>query len=102
MKLTGRLVATARALAGVSRDDFAAAAELSKEVFARLQRKGSAWVTSPTDAAAISRAIDHFGIVVIDEGDGMGPVYASAGRRGWSFGCRRQPIEGCSSTTGTG
>lgn len=72
MKLTGRLVAAARALAGVSRDDFAAAAELSKEAFARLERKGSAWVTSPTDAAAIARAIDHFGIVVIDEDDGMG------------------------------
>ena len=72
MKLTGRLVAAARALAGVSLDDFAGAAGLSKAALSRLERNGSARITSPDHIAAISRALAHFGVVVIEEGGGMG------------------------------
>jgi transcriptional regulator with XRE-family HTH domain len=72
MKLTGRLIAAARALAGVSRDDFAGAAGLSKEAYTRLERKGAAWLTTADDIASISRSLAHFGILVVEERDGLG------------------------------
>lgn len=71
MKLTGRLIAAARALAGVSRDDFAGAAGLSKEAYTRLERKGAAWLTTADDIASISRSLAHFGILVVEERDGQ-------------------------------
>ena len=46
MKMTGRLVAAARALAGVSRKEFASAAGLSVSQLARIEAKGSAWLAA--------------------------------------------------------
>lgn len=71
-KITGRLVAAGRALAGISREDFAKAAGLSDERIAAIEAKGSAWLDSDGDAEAARRAFDHFGLVLIEEGDGMG------------------------------
>lgn len=70
--MTGRLIAAARALAGVSQADFARASGIPTETIALMEANGSAWLHSATDAEAVSRAFYKFGVVVIDEGDGMG------------------------------
>ena len=72
IKITGRLVAAARALIGIGQDDFARAAGISRETIALIEANGSAWVHSESDAGAVSRAFENFGIVVIGEDDGMG------------------------------
>ncbi len=71
-EVTGRLIAAGRALVEVGREDFAKAAGLSVEVLTLLEAGGSAWVDSEDDAEAIVRAFDAFGIVIVDEADGLG------------------------------
>jgi transcriptional regulator with XRE-family HTH domain len=71
-KMTGRLIAAARALAGISREDFAGAAGIPAETIALMEANGSAWLHSENDAEAVSRAFDSFGVLVIDEDDSMG------------------------------
>jgi hypothetical protein len=71
-EVTGRLIAAGRALVEVGRSDFAKAAGLSVDALTLLEAGGSAWVQSQTDADAIVRAFDTFGVVVVDEGDGLG------------------------------
>lgn len=70
--ISGRLIAAGRALAGVSVSDFAAAARVSPDALRELEAGGSAFVTSKSALKAINDAFKHFGIVVIDESDGMG------------------------------
>jgi len=70
--MTGRLVATARALTGIGQVDFAAAARLSLEALRLIEANGSAWVSSERDAEALSRGLAHFGVIIIEESDGMG------------------------------
>lgn len=72
MKMTGRLIAAARALVGVSREDFAKAAGLPVESMALMEASGSAKLHSEDDVAAASRAFEKFGVIVIDEDDNMG------------------------------
>lgn len=72
IRISGRLIAAARALAGVSQEDFAAAARLPVEALRFLEAGGSAWITSEEDAEALSRAFEHFGIITVEESDGMG------------------------------
>jgi hypothetical protein len=72
IRLTGRLIAAARALTGVGREAFAEAAGLSIERLSALEEKGSAWLRSRSEAEAVGRALDRFGVIVIDEADGMG------------------------------
>jgi len=69
--ISGRLVAAARALAGVSQADFAAAAGLPVKALGFMESGGSAWIPNE-NIAGVSRALEHFGIVVIEETDGMG------------------------------
>lgn len=71
-KMSGRLIAAARALTGVSQADFAAAAGLPLETLRLLERSGGARLHSERDVEAVSRALEHFGVVVIGESDGMG------------------------------
>lgn len=71
-KLTGRLVAAARALVGVSREDFARAAGLSVEELSVIEANGSARIQIDSEVEAVNRAFATFGVVVVDEGDGMG------------------------------
>lgn len=71
-KVTGRLVAAARALLGISREDFAGAAGIPSEAVASMETNGSAWVDSISDTEAVLRAFETFGIVIVGEGDGMG------------------------------
>jgi hypothetical protein len=72
IKLTGRLVAAARALTGVNREDFAAAAGVRPETITAMEANGSAWLHSEGDAEAVCHAFDKFGVVVLDEAGGMG------------------------------
>lgn len=71
-KLTGRIIAAARALVGVAQVEFASAAGLSPEALRHLEASGSARLPTGRDADAVGKALDYFGVVVIDEGDGMG------------------------------
>lgn len=71
-KMTGRLIAAARALAEISREDFAAAAGIPSEAIALMEASGSASLRSESEIEAVCRAFERFGIVIIDEGDGMG------------------------------
>lgn len=72
IRITGRLIAAARALTGIGQSDFAAAAGLSAEALRRIEESGGAYVQSDGEAAALLRAVDHFGVIVIEEVDGMG------------------------------
>lgn len=70
--ISGRLVAAARALTGVSQADFAAASGLPISRLRAVEASGSAWVKSGSEIAGIHRGLTHFGVIVIDESDGMG------------------------------
>jgi len=72
IKMTGRLIAAARTLTGVSREDFAGAAKISAEAIALMESNGSAWLHSEEDAEAVRLAFESFGVVVIEEDDSMG------------------------------
>ncbi len=72
IKMTGRLVAAARALTGIGREDFAKVARLPPETIATIEANGSAWLSSESEAEAVQRAFDYFGVIVIEETDGMG------------------------------
>jgi transcriptional regulator with XRE-family HTH domain len=72
IQMTGRLVAAARALTGISQADFAAAAGLPIEALCLIESNGSAWLSSARDAEAVSSGLTHFGVIVIGESDGMG------------------------------
>lgn len=72
IQITGRLIAAARALTGISRADFAAAAGLSVESVRLIEGSGSAWLKSEKEAEAVSRGLEHYGVIIIEESDGMG------------------------------
>ncbi|MDE8652786.1 XRE family transcriptional regulator [Novosphingobium album (ex Liu et al. 2023)] len=71
-KITGRLVAAARALAGVSRPDFASAAGIPVEALEAMERGGSARIEAGPDIEAVGRGLEFFGVIIIAEADGMG------------------------------
>lgn len=71
-RISGRVIAAARALVGVSRADFAAACGLTVETLCRLEAGGSAWVSSEADTEAVTRGMSHFGVMIVEEADGMG------------------------------
>lgn len=72
VKITGRIVAAGRVLAGIGRDDFAHIAGMPAEKIAVLEAGGSAWLQSVDDVGAITRALEHYGVVVIDEDCNLG------------------------------
>lgn len=71
-KMTGRLVASARALAGISRDTFAKAVGIPAKTIALMEANGGAWLHSEGEAEAICRAFDTFGVIIIDEDENFG------------------------------
>lgn len=71
-RLTGRVIAAARALVGVGEADFAAASGISVAALRHIEASGSSWLRSDEDIDAMCRGLDHFGALVIDESDGMG------------------------------
>lgn len=72
--MSGRLIAAARALSGISQMDFATVAGLPVEMLNLIEANGSARLNSDEDIEAVNRGLDHFGVIVIDESDGMGAV----------------------------
>jgi hypothetical protein len=72
VRLTGRLVAAGRTLAGIGAEDFARAAGITTERLGSMEANGSAPLETDSDAEAAGRALDQFGIVVVGEGGGMG------------------------------
>jgi hypothetical protein len=72
IKITGRLISAARALTGVSREDFAAAAGIPVETLTLMEANGSASLHSENDAEAVRCAFETFGVVAIGEDDRMG------------------------------
>ncbi len=72
IKMTGRLIAAARGLTGISREDFAAAAVIPAETIALMEASGSARLNSDADVEAVCRAFEKFGVVVIEEDASMG------------------------------
>lgn len=72
IKITGRLIKAARALAGVSRSDFAAATGMRVETLKAMERSGSARIEAGPDADAVSRGFEIFGVIVIEEAAGLG------------------------------
>ncbi len=71
-QITGRLVAAARALTGISREDLARASGLSVPQLAQIEASGGAPLQSAADMEAVSRALENFGAVFIPEGAGFG------------------------------
>jgi len=72
VRISGRLITAARGLAGVGLADFARAAGLSTDSLDAIERGGSAFVRSDPDVEALRRGLDHFGVVIVEEGDGFG------------------------------
>jgi hypothetical protein len=70
-RLTGRLVAAARALTGVSQGELATASGIPLEMLVLLESNGAAWIAA-NESLALGRALETFGAVIIPEGDGMG------------------------------
>lgn len=69
--LTGRLVAAARALTGISLEELANASGLEVENVRLMESNGGAWIPDHP-SQALSHALEKFGVVVIREGDGLG------------------------------
>lgn len=72
VKLTGRLIRAARALAGVSRPDFAQAAGMSDAGLGDIEAGGSTRVPPSPVFDGLKRALEHYGVVIVDETDGLG------------------------------
>ena len=70
--MSGRVVAAARALVGVSQGDFAVACGLGVDTLCRLEAGGSAWISDEADVEALTRGMNHFGVVVVGETADMG------------------------------
>jgi transcriptional regulator with XRE-family HTH domain len=71
-QISGRLIAAARALIGISQAEFASAAGLPVEALGLMEAGGSAWLRSERDVEAVSRALEYYGVIVIEESGGMG------------------------------
>ena len=72
MRISGRLIAAGRTLVGVSQADFAAACGFDVETLSRLESGGSASVSSDAHVDAVTRGMSHFGVMILEEADGMG------------------------------
>ena len=71
-QISGRLIAAARGLTGISQAEFAAAAGMPVESLRLVEAGGSAWLRSEEDVEAVSRGLQHYGVIIIEESGGMG------------------------------
>lgn len=71
VRLSGRVIAAGRALAGISQKELAVAADLPEDTFRLLEASGAAWAADE-NTPALCQALESFGVAVIQEGDGMG------------------------------
>ena len=72
IKVTGRIVAAARALVGIGQEDFARLAGIATEDLVRLEASGSARLPAEADVQTMLRAFGEVGVVVIPEDGDMG------------------------------
>jgi transcriptional regulator with XRE-family HTH domain len=70
--ITGRLIAAARALTGISQSDLAKASGISIGRLAHLESSGSAPVLPEVEAQAVKRALERFGARFIAESRSVG------------------------------
>jgi len=70
--ITGRLIAAARVLTGISRTDLASASGIPAAKLTQLEASGSAPLDSKSEAQALRLALERFGAMFIPEGDGLG------------------------------
>ena len=70
-RMTGRLVAAARALTGISQSDLAAASGVPLETLRFLESSGAAWIPD-AESQVLGRALETFVAVILPESDGMG------------------------------
>lgn len=70
-QLSGRILAAARALAGISSADLASASGLEIDRLQLLEAEGAAWLPQP-DAERLLATLEDYGVIVLPEGDGMG------------------------------
>jgi transcriptional regulator with XRE-family HTH domain len=70
--ITGRLIAAARALTGMSQARLAEASALSVQTLMEMEAGGSAPPQSADDAERVQRALEDFGAMFIPESDGIG------------------------------
>lgn len=72
IKITGRIVAAGRALAGIGKEDFARAAGIPVQTIELFEASGSARLPSQEDIQAVALALERFGVVVLAEDGNMG------------------------------
>ena len=72
VRISGRVIAAARALVGVSQEHFAAACDLPIDTLCRLEAAGSAWVRSDDEVEAIARGMSHYGVLLVEETEDLG------------------------------
>lgn len=70
--ITGRLIAAARMLTGISQADLASASGVPLSTVVRTEAGGGAPLQSNSDAETLSRALEEFGATFIPESDGFG------------------------------
>lgn len=70
--ISGAQVAAGRVLSGVSRAKLAIRSGVEAEAIRRIEIAGSAPLPASEELGAILRALDSFGVVFIDDGDGLG------------------------------
>lgn len=70
--ISGRQVAAARALAGVSRSAIASAANISLVTLGEVEAGGSAWVRPVEVAQALRGALEGFGVLFLPEDGDVG------------------------------
>jgi len=70
-QLSGRLLAAARVLAGVSRAELAQVTGYDSDTL-RLFEVGGSALLSPADSARLQSVLDDFGVVIVPEAGGMG------------------------------
>jgi hypothetical protein len=70
--ITGRLIAAARVLTGISHARLSEACGLPVPALIEMEAAGSAVPRSAADAEAVRRALENFGAMFIPEGGGIG------------------------------
>jgi|SRR6188768_149946 len=70
--VSGRLIAAARALTGISAKDLATTSGVSIETLRQMEASGSAWLQPGADLDAVKRALETFGAIFIPESEGIG------------------------------
>jgi transcriptional regulator with XRE-family HTH domain len=70
--ISGRQVAAARALAGISRSDLASAAKIPAAALGEIEAGGSVWVQPVDIAHALRQAFENFGVLFVPEDGNVG------------------------------